>query len=159
MAKWRDIAGFEGLYAVSSDGRVWSYRADRCLSPGDASGYAQVTLTNAGVVRQVKVHVLVLEAFRGPRPAGLLGRHKDGNSWNNTLRNLEWATARVNQHDRRRHGTHLFGDRNPRAKVNRAVVDYIRTCGKSTAVLIRETRLSQAQIDRIKRGVSWPERI
>jgi hypothetical protein len=36
----RDIKGYEGLYAVTSCGKVWSYRRKKFLSPGyDSNGY------------------------------------------------------------------------------------------------------------------------
>lgn len=30
----KDIRGYEGLYAITADGRVWSYRVEYFISPG-----------------------------------------------------------------------------------------------------------------------------
>ena len=41
----RDVKGYEGLYAVTSCGKVWSYKSDRFLSPCKTkSGYMFVRL-------------------------------------------------------------------------------------------------------------------
>ena len=52
----------------------------------------------------VLVHVLVLEAFVGPRPAGHEGRHLDDVRSNNTLSNLAWGTQGENYQDALRNG-------------------------------------------------------
>jgi hypothetical protein len=41
----RDIQGYEGIYAVTSCGKVWSYKTKRFLRPADnGNGYLQVVL-------------------------------------------------------------------------------------------------------------------
>lgn len=55
------------------------------------------------------VHVLVLEAFRGPRPGpDYEGRHLDGDPGNSALVNLAWGTRQENWGDRRRHGRDVY---------------------------------------------------
>lgn len=153
---WIPIDGFDGLYWISSFGRVWSnHREGRVLSPGiRQDGHHWVQLCSGGVIRQVSVHELVLTAFKSPRPEGMLGRHDDGNPANNNVGNLFWGTPQENQLDRRRHGTHMFGARNPRAKIDKKIATYIASCGKKTSELIEELGLSQPQVDRIKRGAT-----
>lgn len=42
---WKDCKGYEGLYQVSNQGRVWSVRSQRCLKPWImSSGYMQIAL-------------------------------------------------------------------------------------------------------------------
>lgn len=53
-----------------------------------------------------KVHLLVLEAFVGPRPHGLIGCHNDGDKNNNRPENLRWDTYSSNSYDTVRHGNH-----------------------------------------------------
>ena len=40
----RDIQGYEGLYGITSCGRVWSYRCQKFLKPKMNNGYLRVTL-------------------------------------------------------------------------------------------------------------------
>ena len=53
-------------------------------------GYLYVVLGNI----EVGVHRLVLEAFIGPAPEGLVGRHKDEDTENNRLDNLFYGPRR-----------------------------------------------------------------
>ncbi len=71
-------------------------------------GHLRCTLTcgNSRRKRNAKVHILVLEAFVGPRPLGLEGCHDDGDPANNRLTNLRWDTPSSNAVDRVRHGHH-----------------------------------------------------
>lgn len=65
-----------------------------------------VGLKDGTTSRKALVHVLVLEAFVGPRPEGMACCHNDGDGQNNTLANLRWDTYSSNNHDLVRHGTH-----------------------------------------------------
>lgn len=93
----RDIPGYEGLYAITSCGRVWSHRRQKFLVPVNCgAGYCQVTLCNQGERKKVLIHRLVAEAFI-PNPLGLPQvNHKDENKTNNNINNLEWVTAKEN---------------------------------------------------------------
>lgn len=60
-----------------------------------ATGYAQVCLCG-GKQRKAYVHHLVIDAFIGPRPPGMVINHKDGNKLNNAIANLEYVTPAQN---------------------------------------------------------------
>ena len=106
---WRPVVGFEGLYEVSSYGRVKSLKRpyennggiqwtkERILSPGkDKDGYLQVNLHCNGKQHQRKIHRLVAQAFL-PNPDNLpMVNHKDEDKTNNRVDNLEWCTAKYN---------------------------------------------------------------
>lgn len=100
--------GYEGIYAVSSRGRVKSLpgprRTDRVLRQSTSRGYAIVSLSRNGVMRTHKVHQLVLLAFVGPRPEGAATRHLDGDRLNNAVENLQWGTYTENAQDILQHG-------------------------------------------------------
>ena len=94
--KWKTIKDFP-RYEVSDFGEVRNRQTMRRLrpwlvlshsKPGD--GYPTVRLWPGPHTKLV--HVLVLEAFVGGRPADLIANHKDGNKSNNRVRNLEWTT-------------------------------------------------------------------
>ena len=67
-------------------------------------GYLYVTLLDGQRRRNAAVHVLVLEAWRGPKPGrGYEGCHDNGVRTDNRLDNLSWGTRRQNRADRERH--------------------------------------------------------
>lgn len=105
-ATWRPVVGYEDRYEVSDRGDVRSLRTGRTLSLNRISeGYRSVRLYGADTPpREVKVHRVMLEAFVGPRPEGMLTRHLDGNHLNNTLSNLAYGTYSENAKDAVRHG-------------------------------------------------------
>lgn len=140
--RWKPVGGFEGLYEVSNLGRVRSsgrwcagpsksrafFRPGRVLAPvAKSNGYLAVTLTKPDARIQYAVHVLVLGAFRGPRPTGAPHtRHRDGDKTNNRLSNLVYGTVAENEADRRAHGTLLLGSRHPAAVLTEAQAKRIR---------------------------------
>ena len=95
MEKWRDIPGYEGLYQVSSEGRI--KRGDRIKSLHiDHGGYCTVCLSKHSVQKNLKVHRLVAIAFIPNPDEKKTVNHKDGNKKNNCVSNLEWATHSEN---------------------------------------------------------------
>ena len=99
----KDIKGYEGLYAVTSCGKVYSYKSKKFLKPKDNGyGYLFVTLCKDGKMKKYKVHRLVAMAYL-PNPENLPQiNHKDENKANNCLQNLEWCDASYNIN----YGTH-----------------------------------------------------
>ena len=99
METWKSIAGFEGLYEVSNQGRVKSlkYGKERILKPRkNACGYLHVGLHKDGHEKTVKIHRLVAEAFI-PNPNNLeTVNHKDEVKTNNVADNLEWMSQKDN---------------------------------------------------------------
>lgn len=91
-----DIAGYEGLYAITNCGQVWSYRKNKFLKPYLARGYFKVCLCKYGIKKQLLLHRLVAETFL-PNPQNLPQiNHKDENKKNNCVGNLEWCDAKYN---------------------------------------------------------------
>ena len=93
----KDIVGYEGLYAVTSCGKVWSYRNKKFLTPGvHNKGYLIVCLCKDGKEKMYRVHRLVAEAYL-PNPDNLPQvDHIDGNKTHNYVNNLQWITNRDN---------------------------------------------------------------
>lgn len=89
--EWRDIEGYEGLYKVSSLGRVM--RDGKILKPlARKGGYLQVQLCSNGIRKTYKIHRLVAKAFPeicGEWFEGCAVNHKDENPSNNAATNLE----------------------------------------------------------------------
>lgn len=94
-----DIEGYEGLYAVTSCGKVWSYKRKKFLKPyKEHTGYLRVDLMKDGVKKHHKIHRFVAKAYI-PNPENLKQvNHKDENKQNNSVNNLEWCTNDYNAH-------------------------------------------------------------
>lgn len=91
----KDIAGLEGLYAVTDDGQVISRRFgdERRLSVTPQSdGYPCVRPMVRGRTYNFLVHRLVAEAFCEPFH-GECVNHIDGNRLNCHYTNLEWCSS------------------------------------------------------------------
>ena len=101
---WKDIVDYEGLYQVSSLGRVRSYYAKngrlsdktKILSgKRDKEGYVEVSLCKNGIVTYMRVHRIVASTFlKGDVTFQV--NHIDGNKANNSVDNLEFVTPREN---------------------------------------------------------------
>lgn len=124
----RPIPGYEGRYAVSSTGQVWSHLSGKWLKAYPYSlGYMRVVLYDGyGQAESIDVHLLVLRAFVGPRPEGMLGLHRDDNGVNNNLENLYWGTLQEQELDRVRNGGRVRGETNGGSKLTEVEVLDIR---------------------------------
>ncbi len=136
-------------YHVGEDGSVWSCRTFGGTRPSrplrtiwhrlkpckTTAGYHVATIGD----HPYHVHTLVLEAFVGPRPRGMVCRHLDGTRSNDTPGNLRWGTySENNGPDRVRHDTIGWGERNAAAKLNAAQVVEIRTAYATGRVTLKK---------------------
>ena len=97
----RDIPNYEGRYAATEDGRIYSYRRKKFLSScGYKDDYQLVMLCDGGEKgRNYYVHRLVAMAFL-PNPDNLPEvNHKDHKRDNNSVENLEWCSRKYNMSD------------------------------------------------------------
>lgn len=98
MAKeiWKDMIGFEDLYKVSSNGRVWDKRNDTLKKlMKNNRGYYSLEFVINGVATKKRICRLVLEHFVGPAN-GKQVNHKNSKKGDDRLSNLEWVTSRQN---------------------------------------------------------------
>lgn len=118
--RWKAVRGYEGLYDVSTWGRVRSHNQilnrkngtvkwkGRILKPQRGSkGHWGVNLHRDGRSKTHFIHRLVAEAFLENEEDYPLVRHLDDVKENNRLENLEWGTYSDNAYDAIRNGRDL----------------------------------------------------
>lgn len=95
---WRDVVGFEGLYRISSSGRVMNKR-DKILKTFAQGEYDGVHLMKSGKRYNKKIHRLVAEAFldnpEGKREVDHINTIKN----DNRVENLRWVTPKENMNN------------------------------------------------------------
>jgi len=153
---WKDLPGYEGLYQVSSLGRVYSLFYNRILKPfRNQKGYLRVDLR--GKKRTTKVvHRLVLEAFTGPQPK-LQVNHINGIKDDNRLENLEWVTNQQNIDHAWKLGLgfRLTGSLHPRATVTEEDVLKIRNTKLSSNYGIEDLAKEFNTTGHVIRGIRY----
>jgi len=107
--QWEDVQGYEGIYQVSSLGRVKSLSRtvvtngtcrkinEKILKDNiDKHGYVYYFLYKNGKCQRVKCHRLVAKTFLDNPNGYNLINHKDENKRNNAISNLEWCDPAYN---------------------------------------------------------------
>ena len=123
--EWRDIKGYEGLYQISNLGRIKSLKdnhgkyREKILKPGNSNGYFYVDLCKNSKGKLFKIHRLVAIHFiENPNNYPEVN-HKDENSTNNCVDNLEWCTREYNNSygtRNKRASEKLKGSKNPKSR-------------------------------------------
>ena len=128
---WKPVVGYEGLYEVSSEGRVRSLKRFYTHRNGKVycregfivrprknhNKYLRIALSNNGQ-KSYFVHRLVYEAFKGPIPEGMQVNHINENKFDNHPENLNLMTPKENTN----WGT---GIARGRKKVKKPVIQYL----------------------------------
>jgi hypothetical protein len=154
--QWKPIKDFPD-YEVSDLGRVKSYKHSkegRILSPRSdgRGGYKKVTLFKNGMKIQKKIHILVLEAFIGPKPTGWETSHKNDKPDDNRLSNLEWVTPSKNQ----KLNFQVFNNTltaKHREKI--PTIFELAKAGLSQREIGRRLEIDYSHVSRILRGERW----
>jgi len=162
--EWRPVVGYEGLYEVSSHGRVRTLGGGKARTHGrilratsGTTGYLRVALSAANVARTRKVHRLVAEAFLGAPPPRAYVLHHDGNPQNNRVENLRYGDARQNLADAIRHGAWepARGENAGKAKLTADIVRAIRQSPENAATLARRYGVDAKTAWEAKHGRTW----
>lgn len=106
MEEWRDIEGYEGLYQISSEGRVKSLKRiarnnhtvdSKIRKPKiDKDGYCCVSLWIDGVSKEYFIHRLVAQAFVSNPENKPCIDHINTDRTDNRVENLRWCTHKEN---------------------------------------------------------------
>ena len=115
---WKPVVGYEGVYEVSSFGRIRSldritsyisrtregkeyttthtHKGKLMKQHNNQFGYKVIALRKDGKYRTYMVHRLVADAFLSNPNNYPVVNHKDENKQNNCVENLEWCTQQYN---------------------------------------------------------------
>lgn len=130
----RPVVGYEGIFSVTEDGRVYSHRTFKFLSQGTLhNGYKCISSKIGGRKGKyicLRVHRMVAEAYVSNPFNKPFVNHLDGVKDNNNAWNLEWCTAAENN----RHAIdiglskvdHLIKSSKDRMVLSSDQVDYIK---------------------------------
>jgi hypothetical protein len=159
--QWREVKGAPGYY-VSDMGRIRG-RSGKILAYAKTKyGYIRVELCGCEPNAQF-VHRMVLTAFVGDCPEGMVGRHLNGDSTDNRLCNLAWSTQKDNLADRAGHGTLPKGARNGMTRLTEEQVVRIRAVKQASngakkwgaTQLAKEFGVGLSTISNVARSQSW----
>src|SRR5699024_4525958 len=158
----KTIKGYEGLYAIDSNGNVYSLvtnksRGKGILKPHHKNGYLAVHLYKDGNCKHFYIHRLVAEAFLENERGYKEVNHIDCNKTNNSLENLEWCNRTRNLKHSYENGLKRQGELHGMSKLKNNEVEEIRMKlgSKPQMELANEFNVSQSTISAIKTGRLW----
>lgn len=160
---WKEIDGYDGLYLVSSEGRVKSLsrlvnfgknvRKTKDVILGGSSngnGYRYVTLCSNGINTREYVHRLVAKAFLDNPENKEEVNHINGVKDDNELDNLEWATRIENQQHAYDTGLAKGNIDEMTLTEKRMIIDLMKTGNYSNVDIHEVFNISKTTISKIK---------
>ena len=92
----KDIKGYEGIYAITEDGQVWSYKRQIFIKPYKQNGYLLVSLFKDGNSKNYRIYRLVAGAYL-PNPNNYPEvHHINSIRTDNRIENLAWVNKEDN---------------------------------------------------------------
>lgn len=158
--RWLPITGYDGLYEISSYGRIISLYFGYNLRAIhiNSNGYYFVKLNKNGLQETIDVHILVARHFI-PNPLNLKEVNHLKGKLNNYYKDLEWTTASKNQIHAYATGLkrRLRHEENPKAKLSQSQVLEIANSSYSPKELSAIYNVSVSAVNHIRKGRCWTE--
>ncbi len=169
MDELKDIPGFRGRYAVTKDGRVWSYAITEGIgthhqgkwlkSRPDKDGYGIVYLSKNSSNNCFRIHRLLAQTYIS-NPFHLAQvNHINGVKNDNRIVNLEWCTPSENARHAYRIGLHSqAGEKNAHAILKERDIKIIkerRASGETTISIAKSYGIHHPAVSRICSGKRW----
>lgn len=152
---WKPVVGFPN-YMVSNLGRI---EGPRGLLKQQRLDYWRVKLSSPNGIFNKMVHVLVCEAFHGPKPfEDAQALHRDDDEDNNREDNLYWGTHQQNMQDRAKNGKAARGERQGASKLTEGQIVEVfelRKGGMSQPKIANRFGVSQTCIFNILKRNNW----
>jgi hypothetical protein len=170
MEIWKDIKGYEGIYMISSLGRVKSLEKKSKNHSGffktlkektlkthiSKTGYYVVDLKLNCYRKTFKIHRLLAIHFLEKPDGKDFVNHKNGIKIDNNLSNLEWCTIKENNLHAVKTGLRNdLGVNNKNSKLSVEDVFYIRNSNLKVSDLAIKFDMNQSTIYKLKRGVTY----
>lgn len=161
MEIWKEVRDFEGIYEISSLGRVkilrngnikknWVYK----------SGYAYIVLTKNKVQKTFLVHRIVAKAFIPNPDKKEQVNHLNCNKSDNRVSNLEWCSrsenafhAVKNDHWVKQNGSLNHCAKLTETKVKKILIEIKNGC--TGRFLSKKYKVATSVISEIKNNKSW----
>ena len=169
---WKPVLNWEGIYEVSSTGDLRSVQRriqgptgyDRVMQGQpkkihiDKDGYARASLCRPGESVTAQMHVLVCEAFHGPRPHEKSEVcHANDIRSDNRVENLSWGTRQSNAAEMRDRDR-IKGEKHPRAKLTAFQVFMMREIPSYRGInndLAEIFKVGRGTIRTLRSGQNW----
>ncbi len=142
-------------YLALSDGSVVGARGWTLKPWLTDNGYLQVHVGSGDQRRGVTVHIIVCEAWHGPRPLGMEVAHKNGVRVDCRPENLHWKTRPDNHADKIEHGTQPLGEAHVNHKLTDEAVRTIRASSESCSSLAIRYGVGRTAISAARTGKTW----
>ncbi len=176
---WRNVKGFEGIYQISSFGRLKAlerffikknsssngrkavYKEENIRPLGwQPFGYKKINLSKNGVTTHITIHRLVAQHFvlnDNPKIYKQIG-HLDNNPKNPKWNNLKWETQKMNIQYAVECGRFRTGSENNKTKLKESDIPIIRKLildGISAINIGKMFNVSHQPITQIKYNRTW----
>jgi len=174
---WKGILGYETRYQISNLGKVkslpktqpnnltggYSKTKERLMVGGSAKKYKGVLLNKecGGYKKFIKIHRLVAETFLENPDSKPFVNHRDGDTHNNRLDNLEWVTHQENMRHATACGLTAKGSEISNSKLTEEAVKMIKDMIKFDPKAFNDKwmgkcfKVNRSTISNIRRNLTW----
>lgn len=122
-------------YDIYDDGRCFSHKTNKFLTPQMSVKYPTYNLTLDGKKKKTKIHRMVAETFINNPDKKPIVNHIDGDTHNYHCSNLEWATNSENNYHAINTGLRSIGNQVPNYVPKKESTDWMPIIGYSNYII------------------------